>query len=194
MTKGGSAYAENEVGMRGKAGAPMLKIAGAALVLTAAVLYGWQLRMRLSGHLEQLLAMKELLQMLAGEIAYAKTPLPEAFMSIAKRQERPYGEILRRIARQMEQPGAECLAGIWQSAWEENQDGLLLQGPELQIICGIGRNLGYLDIETQLGHLAMHRQQLEGRIALASGQLAAKQKLCQCLSVVGGLFLILILI
>lgn len=171
----------------------MLKAAGAALVLISSLLYGWQLRLRLSGHLEQLLDLKELLSMLSGEIAYARATLPEAFGRIARRQGGPYEEILLTIARRMEQPG-ESLGTVWREVWEEAGRKLLLSEEELQIVLGLGKNLGYLDIDMQLGHIAMYTSQLEERIAQASSQLAVKQKLYQYLSVMSGLFLILILI
>lgn len=172
----------------------MLKGLGAALVLIASLLYGWQLRARLSGHVEQLLAMKELLQMLTGEIAYAKATLPEAFVGIARRQGGVFSEILLEIAGRMEQPGEGSLGDIWCKVWEAYKKELLLSEDELQIIRGIGKNLGYLDIDMQLSHIAMYQKQLEERIEQAAGELAVKQKLYQYLSVTGGLFLILILI
>lgn len=171
----------------------MLKAAGIVLVLGAAFLYGWQLRLRLAGHVAQLYGLKELLEMLAGEISYAKAPLPEAFVRIAKRQGEPYGKILLAVARRME-TSQESLEQIWRQVWEEQGDELLLRPEELQIVLGLGKNLGYLDIQMQLGHIAMYTGQLEGKIAQASGELAVKQKLYQYLSVMSALFLILILI
>lgn len=172
----------------------MLKGLGIGLVLVSSLLYGWKLRAQLSDHLNQLLTIRELFKMLSGEIAYAKAPLPEAFVRIARRQGGIFSEIFLEIARRMEQPGEGSLGDIWWDIWEQHRGELLLQEEELWIIRGIGKNLGYLDIDMQLGHIAMYTGQLEERIAQASRELRAKQKLYQYLSVTGGLFLILILI
>lgn len=172
----------------------MLKVLGAALVLGSSLLYGWKLREQLADHVNQLLAIRELFKMLSGEIAYAKAPLPEAFARIARRQGGMVSEILLEIAGRMEQPGEGSLGELWCEVWEQHRGELLLREEELWIIQGMGKNLGYLDIEMQLGHIAMYTGQLEERIAQASRELTAKQKLYQYLSVTGGLFLILVLI
>ena len=59
---------------------------------------------------------------------------------------------------------------------------------------GLGENFGYLDIQMQLNHLALDIQQVETRIGQAQQELAAKQKMYQYLSIMSGLFLILLLI
>lgn len=171
----------------------MLKAAGAALVLLASILYGWQQKNALAGHVAQLYALKELLEMLSGEISYAKAPLPEAFTGIAKRQGGPFQEILLEIAGKLED-SSEGLDGIWRKTWEAHREKLLLSPEELKLIVELGKNLGYLDIQMQLGHIALYAGRLEGKIAKANGELAVKQKLYQYLSVTGALFLILILI
>ncbi|MCI8896004.1 MAG: hypothetical protein HFI42_02000 [Lachnospiraceae bacterium] len=172
----------------------MLRVLGAALVLGSSLLYGWKLKTQLSDHMNQLLAIRELFKMLSGEIAYAKAPLPEAFGRIARRQGGAVSDILLEIAGRMERPGEGSLGEIWCQVWEQHRGELLLWEEELWIIQGMGKNLGYLDIEMQRNHIAMYTGQLEERIAQAGRELRAKQKLYQYLSVTGGLFLILILI
>lgn len=172
----------------------MLKVIGAGLILFAATVLGLQLKLRVAEHLRQLVGLKEMLLMLSGEMSYGRTPLAEAFSNIAGQGKAPYDRLLLAVSRRAEQEQELALSQIWQSEAKKQKEHFLLSGEEFSLLLGVGENFGYLDLTMQLGHIALSIQQVENRIVLAQGELSAKQKMYQYLSVMCGLFLILILI
>ena len=172
----------------------MLKVIGACLILGTAAVFGLQLKNQVSMHLKQLIGFKEMLLMLSGEMSYAKTPLTEAFQNIAARGREPFGPLLLEVAERLEQERESPLSDIWQSAVEHQKKTFYFSKEELFMLKDLGGNFGYLDIQMQLNHLALYIQQVESRIGQAQQELTAKQKMYQYLSVMSGLFLILLLI
>lgn len=172
----------------------MLKLTGAGLIIFAAVALGIQLKQRLAQHVEQLIRFKEILLMLSGEMSYARTPLTEAFQNIAVRGKEPFGPLLAEVAGRLEQERESTLSHIWQSAVEHQKKAFCFSKEEFELLKGIGQNFGYLDIQMQLNHLNLYIRQVETRIGQAQQELAARQKMYQYLSVMSGLFLVLLLI
>lgn len=172
----------------------MLKLVGAFLILVAAILFGVQMKQQLAEHVRQLLGLKEVLMMLAGEISYGKIPLSEAFLHIAERGKEPFGQVFREVSRRMEQERNHTLYEIWQSAVKHHEEIFTFSEDEMRIWMNLGENFGYLDMQLQLNNLRLYGQQIEEKLVQAQKELAVKQKLYQSLSVMSGLFLILIFI
>lgn len=172
----------------------MVKLLGAALVLFVAFATGFQLKQRLTEHLRQLLGMKELLVMLSGELTFARTTLDEAFLHIAGQGKEPFGALLREVAARMSKERETTLHEIWLSAVEGHKEDFFFDHEEFAILTGLSENFGYLDVKMQLANIGLYIQQVEHKIKKAQDELAVKQKMYQYLSVMCGLFLILILI
>lgn len=172
----------------------MVKILGAGLILFAAFAFGLQLKQKLAQHLKQLIGFKEMLLMLSAELSYLRAPLPEAFTHIAEQGKEPFGPLLLEVAGQMQEEQKRPLSEIWTEAVLRRRDTFYFTEEEFGILGGLSKNFGYLDVQMQLSNIALYVQQVEHYIEKASKELAVKQKMYQYLSVMCGLFLILILI
>lgn len=172
----------------------MLKGIGAGLILFVSVVLGLQFKQRLREHLEHLIRCKEVLLMLSGEMSYAKTPLLEAFLHIADQGKEPFGSFLKEVAKRAEKDRGQSLAQIWRGALKSRQKEICFSREEWILLESLGENFGYLDVQMQLGHLSLCIQQLDANIEKAQRELLDKQKLYQYLSVMCGLFLILVLL
>ncbi len=148
----------------------MLKLAGSFLVVTASLLYGWRVGRELQEHVGQLVGMKEMLLMLHGEISYARTPLKEAFWQIASQGKEPFSSFLEQAA--------EGLGGR----------------EELGLLERVGENFGYLDVQMQLKNLELYMEQAQVLIENAQKELKDRQKVARALSLMCGLFLVILLI
>ncbi|MCI8280876.1 MAG: hypothetical protein HFI76_04065 [Lachnospiraceae bacterium] len=172
----------------------MIKIAGAALILSVSFLFGLQQKQRLWEHVKQLVGCKEMLFMLSGEMSYAKAPLLEAFRHISSRGKEPFGSFLEEVAKELETKQDQPLPEIWRDVLNRQRNKFCFSQEEFGLLESLGDNFGYLDVQMQLNHLSLCMQQLDAKIVQAQGELAAKQKLYQYLSVMCGLFFILILL
>lgn len=172
----------------------MLKVVGAGVIFSVGMLWGMQMKYQLAEHVRQLICWKEVLLMLAGEISYAKSPLREAFLHIGSMGKAPFGELLEEVSDRLGRERGKNLYEIWRSVLKDHRTEIFFSTEEFEMLEKFGENLGYLDIKMQLNHLELYRQQVEVKIAQAQGELAVKQKMYQYLSVMSGLFVILVLI
>ncbi len=171
----------------------MLKIAGGILVLAAAIFYGWKLSCEQQEHMEELVAMKEMFIMLAGEISYTKTPLKEAFLRIAQQNKEPFAGFLNQAAEGMEQ-NEKSMGEFWKNLVEQEKDRFFFSKEEESLLKRAGENFGYLDGQMQLKNLELYIGQAEVLIERSQKELKEKQKLSRTLSLMCGLFVIILLI
>ena len=139
------------------------------------------------------MGMKEMFLMLWGEISYARTPLQEAFLQIAAQGKEPFSSFLEKAAGEMEgQEGS--MGSFWKRMVDEEAGRFLLTPEEQGLLKRAGENFGYLDGQMQLKNLELYIGQTEVLIEKAQGELKDKKKLSGVLSVMCGLFLIILLI
>ncbi len=171
----------------------MLKLTGSILIIAASVLYGWRIQQELGEHVRQLVGRKEMFLMLWGEISYAKTPLEEAFLQIAGQNKEPFSSFLRKAAKGIN-GSEESIGCFWGRLVEQEAGEFLLDEEELGVLKRAGENFGYLDGQMQLKNLELYIDQTEALIQKAQGELKDKKKVSGALSVMCGLFLIILLV
>ena len=171
----------------------MLKLAGSILVITVSVLYGWQVRRELQEHVEQLVAMKEMFLMLWGEISYTRTPLKEAFLQIASQGKEPFSSFLLKAAEELEE-NESSMGCFWNRLVEQESNKFLFKEEERGLLQRAGENFGYLDGQMQLKNLELYMEQAEVLIRKAQKELKDKQKVSSVLSLMCGLFLVILLL
>ena len=170
----------------------MLKLAGSLIIVIASALYGWKIRKELQEHVE-LVGMKEMFLMLQGEISYTRTPLKEAFLQIAAQDKEPFSSFLKKAAQELEQ-NEDAVGIFWRRLIEQESDKFLFNSEEQSLLQRAGENFGYLDGQMQLKNLELYIEQTEVLIKKAQAELKQKQKLSGALSLMCGLFLIILLI
>lgn len=171
----------------------MLKLTGSILIITVSVLYSLRVRRELKEHVEQLVGMKEMFQMLWGEISYTRTPLREAFLQIAAQDKEPFSSFLKKAAEELKE-NEESMGNFWNRLVEQEADKFLLNEEERGLLQRAGENFGYLDGRMQLKNLELYMEQTEVLIKKAQGELKDRQRVSGVLSLMCGLFLIILLI
>lgn len=172
----------------------MLKGIGALLIMASAAGIGASFSRDLKGRCMELRLLKQMIYMLRGEIKYTKTPLPEAFESIAVRMKEPFGSFLEGTAEKMKHQGEESFGELWKSQIRTWLSGTCLKREDKEQLESLGEVLGYLDLEMQLSSIDLYLEQLELQIREAQEAAATKQKLYQSLGVAGGIFLVILLV
>lgn len=171
----------------------MLKLAGSFLVVTASLLYGWRVGRELQEHVGQLVGMKEMLLMLHGEISYARTPLKEAFWQIASQGKEPFSSFLEQAAEGLGGK-EESIGEFWRRLVEQEAGKFYFTGEELGLLERVGENFGYLDVQMQLKNLELYMEQAQVLIENAQKELKDRQKVARALSLMCGLFLVILLV
>ena len=160
----------------------MLKVSGALLVFFA----GWGMGNWRSRQYQQRIKDLQILQLiiscLIGEISYARNTLPEAFSRISEKVASPFREYLQSVAKRLKEQ--EQTVREKTSLREEDWD-LFLQT--------LG-HLGYLDAKMQIQLLESGKTELAMREEKLRHQLPEQKRVWQSLGILGGAFLVVILI
>lgn len=171
----------------------MLKFFGAALVLIATTGFGISYAADLRRRIVELRCLKKIMLMLRGEIKYAKAPLPEAFKSIAKRLRPPFSCFLTTVAKELSALRGRTFQEVWEAAVRECLTGTCLTKGNREQLSRLGENFGYLDEEMQLGTIDLYLEQLELEIKRSEQTVESKTRVCHCLGVLMGLFVVILI-
>ena len=149
----------------------MLKISGALLVFFA----GWGMGNWRSRQYQQRIKDLQILQLiiscLIGEISYARNTLPEAFSRISEKVTSPFREYLQSVAKRLKEQTGEAFVRILKE-----------------------QELGYLDAKMQIQLLESGKTELAMQEEKLRHQLPEQKRVWQSLGILGGAFLVVILI
>ena len=111
------------------------------MILASATGIGASFSRDLKGRCMELRMLKQMIYMLRGEIKYTKTPLPEAFSSIAVRMKEPFGSFLEELADRMGKSEGEGLGELWQAEIKTRLSGTHLKREDREQLAGLGEVL-----------------------------------------------------
>lgn len=172
----------------------MLKIIGAVLVLLACAGYTGGLLGQIRRHRDVLRSCLELTDLLAGEIRYDRVPIAEALHRICQKTDRELSFVLKTISDGLKTGDYAELEELWDRSFEDAGKRLFLTEEELGEVQDIGKNLGFLDTQAQMDHLAGCRERLKKSLEKIQRELDEKRRLYRYLSLAAGIFVILILV
>ena len=174
----------------------MLKLAGALLILISAAGLGFRMAARWRQRVRELEQLRQMVYFLKGEIVYSRAPLAEALEQAGKRSGGELGRFFEKAAEGIRQNAGESLYEIWSGAMEALENGkreTALSAEDLVQLKGLGRNLGYLDVDMQERLLLLYLEQLDLTIAGLREQQREKCRLYASMGVMGGIFLVIVL-
>ena len=171
-----------------------MKILGSVLVLAACIGYSSYLLEKQKSHRDILQAFISMLDLLSGKLRYERLAMGEALAGLNRRYHGAVGSVMGRIADRLACGVCENLEEVWREEFAAAAKALMLTEEEKDIILETGKNLGYLDVDAQMGHLKLCRERLQGKLAEAETELAERRKLYRYLGMAVGVMVILILI
>ena len=170
----------------------MLKAAGIVLILTGAVGFGRYLSVSLGRYVSQLIAGREIfVQMDAGR-EYLRLPYAQLLKRTAKGKEKLFAEILTEVADEMEKNKEADAGMLWEQAFCKRKREILLGKEEQEILLSLARSLLLETDHTQVAKI--YFMQLEDTIKRAMEEKKEKQKLYGTVSILFGLFLVIMLL
>lgn len=172
----------------------MIRLAGAVLLAVSCAGLGILESLRLKKRIEHLRVLIRLASFLEGEISFARTTLPEALRSVGGRLSPPFSGFLMELARQMETSPGRSFGELLRQSVLTNLKGTELCREDLEEFCGAAVDLGYLDGKMQVHILEAYRKEQERKVLRLMEELPAKQKLFQSLGILGGIFLVILLL
>jgi len=83
---------------------------------------------------------------------------------------------------------------LWQHALERYFSDTHLDKRNLELLKNMGTNMGYLDREMQVGAIDLYLEQLKLNIRKMQEELPEKRRILNCLGVMGGIFVAVVLV
>lgn len=172
----------------------MRKFIGCILIVLAGSGMGYFKGVELQQHLSEIEEIRQLFLMLRSEIKYIKAPLGEAFYQIGRRMDGIYAKWLTGLAEKLEEKSGAIFINLWNESIDTYLKGTCLKKEDLKQLKEMGTRMGYLDGEMQIGTIDLFLEQLEVEIQMLRQNINERRRLCNCLGVMGGIFLAIVLI
>lgn len=152
---------------------------------------------------ERLLLLRLLRQMAYGlknQILYSNATLPEALRETGQRfHEGRSGVLLEpgslfiRAGERMEREGGTPFSLIWEEELGRLPKDFPLDRSDMQALSALGGQLGYADRSMQERTLLFYLEQTEEAIESLKQELESRTRLCRCLGMAAGLFLMVVM-
>lgn len=171
-----------------------IKIIGCIFIVCSCSGMGMHFSKELRNRINDLREIKKIIYLLKGDIRYAHTPLPEAVQALSIRHEGKYKNFLAVIAKRLQELGGVSFYTIWKEAVEKELNNTSLTSKDLKALSVLGESLGYLDKDMQINTLELYIEQIEADIHELSRSVKEKSYMYNALGVMGGIFIIIIMV
>ncbi|MBQ8662882.1 MAG: stage III sporulation protein AB [Eubacterium sp.] len=171
-----------------------MKIIGVIIVMIASWGYGSGLIHRLNQHQKQLFSLRELLDLFLGEIQYGKAPLQEACLQIGERLPDPFREVLHSISEEISKKNYQSFEWVWREQFQLREKEFYFTEQEMEVLLGIGKNLGYLDVDAQIRHLQLYQREVDELLERMQRTAKEKKKVYRSVSLMIGAMVILLFV
>ena len=172
----------------------MLRFLGGILIITATTGAGILYGMELQEYLEKLLYIRHIIYMIKGELEYSSAPLSEVFGRISARVREPYRQWLGAMEKQVENREEDAFLKIWMRSVDKYLKELHLKSEHSIQLKELGTYLGQTDGASESRNLQLYLGRLELEIEKVREGMASKKRIGNCLGVMGGIFLVVLLI
>lgn len=166
----------------------MQKLIGCAMVFVACSGMGICKGLELQSHLRELEELKKIFTLLKSELQYTRAPFAEVFRKIGKKTKGKLGDWLINLYKSLEEKGTGTFYEIWCDSLETNLYYTYLKTEEIDELKNLGKNLEYIE------SIDLYIEQLEYNIKNTREEYRTKRKLCQSMGIMGGIFLVILLL
>ena len=171
----------------------MYRFIGGVLIVMSTTGAGFLYGRELQRYLENLLEIREILYLIKGEMEYSGMPLGEIFVRTARKVKEPYRTWLRAMHRRMSRREDVSFRKIWNDGIDTYLEELHLKKKHVIRLKELGMSLGQNDRKSEGKHFQLHLDRLEQEIEIMREELASKKRIGNCLGVMSGIFLVIIL-
>lgn len=170
----------------------MLKLMGVCFILAGAGGFGGYLRRCLNMRFGQLMECREIFTQMDAGREYLRLPYAQLLRKTARGKKEIFAEMLYEVADEMEQNREANADALWRAAFEKRKKQILLKEEEKDLFFALAKSLMLEGNHAQAAK--MYYMQLEDMILKAMEEKKEKQKLYGTVSMLFGLFLIILLL
>ena len=172
----------------------MQRLAGSILIIASTAGIGWLYGTELKNYLQKMRYIRYVAGLIKGELEYTGAPLAEIFRETGRRVKKPFSTWLVRMASEIDEREESAFARIWNRGIDRDLRELNLKSEHSILLKELGTFLGQIDQETAGKSMQLYLNRLDIEIEKLREGLAAKRKIGNCLGVMGGIFLVVVLL
>lgn len=172
-----------------------MKLTGAAMVVVGASGCGFWKAAQYRRRVLDLEQLRQMMFLLKAQILYANAPLSEAFETVGGRTKGALSRFFLAVAKRIDSRQGEPFCDIWrEETGNLGEEETALTKSDRQSLEALGDHLGFLDRDTQERTLLMYLEQLEEQLVQLRGHMQERCRICVSLGIMGGLFLMILLV
>ena len=171
-----------------------IKILGSIIILCSCSGYGFLKGQEYKKHIEALEELISIANAFASETSYRRLPIADLAAIIADRTNIPYSSWLKNLSCELNHYGSHSFAQIWEQEAGKLLPHIPLSFEENKELLTFGTQLAHYNIELQAQAFRLLAAKYEEQKRNLLKVVHEKQKLCNSLGVLTGIFLIILLI
>lgn len=172
----------------------MLKILGSLCIMAATTLWGAAAARQFRKNYEHMRMLEQLLHRLRSEILYSRSCLGEIFAKIGSDFSGPFQLWMQRMNEKMQKKEGNSFSAIWKETAGECLEGCGIPERDRSRLQEIGGQLGDADLDGQIRAIELYLDELKHSMEDMRNELKSKEKLSYCLGVMGGIFIVILLL
>ncbi len=172
----------------------MQRIIGSVLIISATTMAGIMYGNNLKEYVKKLLDIRQILQMIQGEMSYTTAPLGNIFYDLSRKVREPYKSWLKSISNETEKREEDRFEKIWSKCTDRYLQTLYLKKEHYLKIKEYGIYLGQMDKTSFEKTSNTYMEQMDYEIQKLRGEIDAKRKIGNCIGVMSGIFIVVILL
>lgn len=172
----------------------MQKLVGSVLVILSTSIAGIMYGKEWNEYIDKLVDLRRILQMIQGEMKYKATPLGDVFYDLSRKVREPYKSWLQALSRETELREENQFEKIWMKCVDRYLKSLHLKDVHHAKIVEYGVYLGQMDHDTFVQTGQLYIEQIDYEIKKLRAVVDSKKRIANCIGVMSGLFIVIILL
>lgn len=171
----------------------LIRFAGAIALISGCTLLGLYYAAKEGYRISDLSEFKKALLILASEIEYMRTPLPQACINISTKTSGAISAMFEIFADYLGKNNSETAYRLWSKAAEETLQAAYLTAEDRQTVDSFGKTLGYLDKQMQKNAIDLAVSYIDEKTNALYAMQDKNTRMYRSLGVLGGLLLTVVL-
>lgn len=163
---------------------------------------GIKIAYMMKGRIVALREIERIIGYLEGELRYKQATLGEALYNVSRKCSEPYNTWLNQLEEAVDGQAVELkdrtsyqdFFTMWSKSLEILKVSTLLNTRDINLLRGVGKALGYLDIESQLMNLDMEKELIHNTVLELDKDIGVRMKNAIVLSFLGGILTVIALL
>ena len=172
----------------------LIKLIGIICVIGTSIAIGTYFIQRDKDRLYLVKELRKMILLWIGCVRQSNESIPELLRNISIKLDKRIGVILCNVVDKMQKMDGEDIKVVWKNEVIKEKDNTSLKDEDIEILVKIGDIIGFLDKKLQIENMDNYIYELDESIHRISQEILEKHRIYRTLSVMVGIFIVLVFI